>query len=191
MAGIQKEKIDLFFQKISEKCPAVIGTIYVTGGAALILYGIPLMTVGIDFEIPEGLSEEKIMAVSKEMGIPVQFGTDIERWGMTALAGYREQSKPYKSFGGLTVKIVDPLNLIAPKLSRFLDRDIEDVKVLIENFKISRHQLLEHLKQVYARSPISTEKGLFRNQVAQFLKDYQQELWNRQESLPPWLTVLM
>ncbi|MBI2447634.1 MAG: hypothetical protein HYV48_03760 [Candidatus Omnitrophica bacterium] len=98
MVGIQKEKIDLFFKKLSEKCPAVIGTIYVTGGAALILYGIPRMTDDIDFEIPEGLSEEKIMAVSKEMGVPVQFGTDIERWGMTALTGYREQAKPYKSF---------------------------------------------------------------------------------------------
>ena len=189
MAGIQKEKIDLFFQKISEKCPAVIGTIYVTGGAALILYGIPRMTDDIDFEIPEGLSEEKIMSVSKELGIPVQFGTDIERWGMTALAGYREQARLYKSFGEFIVKIVDPLNLIAPKLSRFLDRDIEDVKVLVKNFKISRHQLFEHLKQVYDRSPVSLEKGLFRNQAAQFLKDYQQELWGRQEPLPPWLTV--
>ena len=190
MAGIQKEKIDLFFQKLSEKCPAVAGTIYVTGGAALILYGIPRVTDDIDFEIPDGLSEEKIMAVSKEVGIPVQFGTDIERWGMTALAFYREQARPYKSFGKFAVKIVDPLNLIAPKLSRFLDRDIEDVKVLIKNFKISRYQLLEHLKQVYDRSPVSIEKGLFRNQVAQFMKDYQQELWNKQEPLPLWLTVL-
>lgn len=190
MAGIQKEKIDLFFQKMAERCPGLTGTIYVTGGAALILYGIPRMTDDIDFEIPEGLSEEKIMAVSKEMRIPVQFGTDIERWGMTSLSGYREQAKLYKSFGKLVVKIVDPLNLIAPKLSRFLDRDIEDVNVLIKNFKISRHQLLEHLKQVYDRSPVSIEKGLFRNQVAQFLKDYQQELWSRQEPLPPWLTVL-
>lgn len=189
MAGIQKEKIDLFFQKMAEKCPTVNGTIYVTGGAALILYGIPRMTDDIDFEIPEGLSEEKIMAVSKEMGIPVQFGTDIERWGMMALAGYREQAKFYKSFGEFVVKIVDPLNLIAPKLSRFLDRYIEDVSVLIKNFEISRPKLLEHLKQVYDRSPVSIEKGLFRNQVTQFLKDYQQELWNRQEPLPPWLTV--
>ena len=190
MVGIQKEKIDLFFQKMAEKCPTVKGTIYVTGGAALILYGIPRMTDDIDFEIPEGLSEEEIMAISKEMGIPVQFGTDIERWGMTALAGYREQARFYKSFGEFVVKIVDPLNLIAPKLSRFLDRDIEDARVLIKNFKISRYQLLEHLKQVYDRSPVSIEKGLFRNQVAQFMKDYQQELWNRQEPLPLWLTVL-
>ena len=140
--------------------------------------------------LPVQLSEEEIMAISKEMGIPVQFGTDIERWGMIALAGYREQARFYKSFGEFVVKIVDPLNLIAPKLSRFLDRDIEDVKVLIKNFKISRYQLLEHLKQVYDRSPVSIEKGLFRNQVAQFMKDYQKELWNRQEPLPLWLTVL-
>lgn len=189
MPGIPKEKIDQFFKKLAERAPRAKGTIYVTGGAALILYGIPRLTEDIDMEIPQGLSEEDIVSVSKEMGILVEFAVDIERWGMTALFNYRESAAAYQKFGGLTVKIVDPLNIIAPKLARFIERDIEDAVILIQKFKISRQDLLNHLEKVYQRSPASLEKGQLRGNIVRFLKEYQKKLWGKEESLPVWLTV--
>lgn len=187
MAGIQKDQIDKFFARLSERLSNASGEIYVTGGAALVLYGIWRMTEDIDFEIPEGLDEGVVLAVAGELKVPVQFSSDIERWGMTALADYRERATLYRKFGNLTIKIVEPLNLIAPKLARFLERDIEDVCILIRKFSISRQDLLDHLKKVYERSHASLEKGLFRRQAAQFLRRYQKDLWGDEEALPRWL----
>lgn len=140
-------------------------------------------------EIPQGLSEEDILSVAKEIGIIVEFAVDIERWGMTALFHYREGAALYQKFGRLTVKIVDPLNIIAPKLARFIERDIEDAVILIQKFKIPRQGLLNHLEEVYQRSPASLEKGQLRGNIGRFLKKYQEELWGKEEALPAWLNV--
>ena len=189
MPGIPKEKIGQFFKKLAEKAPEAKGTIYVTGGAALILYGIPRFTEDINIEIPVGLNEEDILSTAKEVGILVEFGVDIERWGMTALAHYRQNAVLHQKFGGLTVKIVDPLNIIAPKLARFIERDIEDAVILIQKFKILRQDLLSHLEKVYERSPASLEKGQLRGNIVRFLKEYQKTLWGKEEFLPEWLNA--
>jgi hypothetical protein len=189
MPAIPKEKIDQFFRKLAEKAPATKGTIYVTGGAALILYGIPRFTEDIDMEIPLELSEGDILSAAKEVGVIVEFGVDIERWGMTSLFHYRENAAPYQEFGGLTVKIVDPLNIIAPKLARFIERDIEDAVILIQKFEISRQDILSHLEKIYQRSPVSLEKGQLRGNVVRFLKEYQKTLWGKEDPLPAWLNI--
>ncbi len=190
MSAIPKEKIDRFFRRLAEKAPAKRGTIYVTGGAALILYGIPRFTEDIDMEIPLGLNEEDILSAAKEVGVIVEFGVDIERWGMTALFHYRENAALYQKFGGLTVKIVDPLNIIAPKLARFIERDIEDAVILIRKFEISQQDLLGHLEKIYRRSPASLEKGQLRGNIVRFLKEYQRTLWGKESPLPAWLNVV-
>ena len=175
--------IDLFFKRLSEFITEDID-IYLLGGCALILLGASRTTQDIDFEI-RGASDETIERIQQfcnDENIPVNFSEDAGKWGMISINSNRNTTLPYCCFERITVRILDPFDMIIGKIERFTDIDIQDVTFLIGKFSIEAEELLAVFAKALHRSVKSEKNFLFRKQVESFIKTYSKRLWGLEEN---------
>lgn len=125
-------------------------TIYVFGGAAMILHGLRQgMTEDIDvYSLREDSLRETIAELSTEYDLAPE-------WFNSAGSGFVPGSSFDSSitvidYGGLTVHIASPRNLLAHKLTALRPKDLEDLNVLMTVNEISDvNQALNLVTELY------------------------------------------
>ena len=183
---MNKRQIDKFF-KILDVELQQDASIIMIGAAAGSIYGGSRASLDVDFEIelkkpsePNWKQLELAMEkVKDKTGIAANFGEDIDRWGMITLLDYRKNTKLYKKYGKLVVKVLDPAYWSIGKMTRFIDPDIQDMIQVFSKTKVSALRLVRIWGRALKESPKSAALVAFRRQVEAFLNSYGKKIWGK------------
>lgn len=161
--------------------------IILTGAAAGSLWGHVRPSLDIDFAIAlvrrgrarwtalEGAVERTIALT----GIRANYAEDIDRWGAIVLLDWRHHTVPYRTFGALQVRLLDPAYWSIGKLSRYLDSDVQDLVAVLTRQKVDATRLIRLWAQALRASPRSAACTQFRRQAEHFLRAYGRTIWGR------------
>ena len=172
--------VDRFFEDFGRRVQRSI-QITVTGGAAAILQGTSRATYDIDFEIRIGKGDDwefvqrAIDETATATGIAAQYAEDIDQWSSIALPA--KESRLYRRFGKVEVRILNPALWAIGKLARYLSSDVEDLRIVLKGAKTRPAATVKLWGKALGISPPSSSLGTFRKQVENFLDQYAQEIW--------------
>ena len=177
-------QIDRFF-RILDRELGKRARVILTGASAASLWGSVRPSQDIDFGIiltTAGrkdwvLLEEAVGRTVQLTGIQANYTEDIDRWGAITLLDYRRHTLPYKRFGRLDVRLLDPLYWTIGKLTRYLDPDVQDLVTVLKSQPISPDRLTRLWAQALRKSPRSDAGARFRRQVEHFLRTYGNLIW--------------
>lgn len=182
---MQKRQIDLFFREL-DKALNRRAFIILLGASAGSLMGHIRPSFDIDFEIRFGnpkpdrsLVQEKILAAARKAGVAVNFSENVDHWSMVSYLDYRKTALPYKKFGKLEVKLIDPAYWTIGKMARYYPLDIRDVAAVIKRKKIQPGILAALWRKALLSSDLSLELGQFKDHACHFLKTYGRKLWGK------------
>lgn len=165
--------------------------IILTGAAAGSLYGRVRATMDLDFAVVlEGRGGQRKEARWREFeqaarratqltGIAVQYAEDIDRWSAITYLDYLKHTRPFRKFGGLVVRILDPAYWAIGKFTRFLAPDVRDLVEVLSRTNTSVSKLARVLGRALRRSPKSTAGELFKKQVEDFFPRWGGEIWGK------------
>ncbi len=177
--------IERFFTVLDQKIDIPLEVV-LTGGAAAVLQGVIRATHDIDFEV-DFIHKPKDIPVAWKMvheamhfsgqatGITPQYASDIDRWNAIPL--------PFKSslrimtIGKIKVRILDPGLWAIGKLTRYIQSDIDDLRIVLKSAKTKPNPMARLWGQALRRSPPSNMQNLFARQVESFFRSYAKEIW--------------
>ena len=117
------------------------GTVYLTGGATAVLHGWRGSTNDVDLKLdpePPG-AFEAIAKLKNELDINVELASpDLF---VPEVPGWRDASEPVGRFGRIDVRHYDLRGQALAKLARGLDRDVTDVRAMLERGLLTLEQL--------------------------------------------------
>jgi len=180
--------IHRFFEELGQRVQRPV-RVLLTGGAAAILQGVKRATFDIDFEIAlkrvarkrakpgddwEDL-QKAIEDTSKFTGITPQYAEDIDQWSSITLPS--KQSRLYRHFEKVEVRILDPGLWAIGKLARYLSTDIQDLRIVLKATDTRPKALARVWGTALGISPASSSQATFRKQVENFLDQHAREIW--------------
>ena len=178
------ERYDSFFKELGSALNAPL-TIILTGGAAAHLLGGSRPTTDLDFSIQPSdkgawdADAATLNRLSGKHGLPVEYSEDISRWSMISLLDWRDHTLPYKSYGKLTVRLLHPKYWSIGKISRGLQTDFDDLKVILKKRGISADEIVPFWARALRDSEPSSELFLARKMVEDFLAHEGKKTWGR------------
>lgn len=183
---MNQRQIDRFFQVLSRQFNEDV-VVLLTGAAAGTIWGQARPSVDVDFAVqmrrPNDETWEKLEAAIertvKLTGIQANYAEDIDRWGLITLLDYKRRTHPYRRFGRLQVRLLDPGYWSIGKMTRYLDPDVTDMVRVFKRQKIPAGRLARLWGRALKRSPRSTALLQFRRQVEDFLRTYGPTIWGR------------
>ena len=181
---MKSPQADRFFSRLAKELdkPAVV---ILTGAVAGAIFGNVRSSADIDFAIDlkrRGKGDwDRIDAAlrrtSRVTGINVQYARDIDRWGMISLLDYKKKTLPYRKFGGIDVRTMDPPHWAIGKFTRYLEQDVQDLVVVFKAKKVPLLRLTQTLGRALKQSPPSSQCFQFRRHIEHFLQEYGREIW--------------
>jgi hypothetical protein len=164
-----KRRIESFMVALGSRVRGE-GRIYLTGGATAVLYGWRSTTIDIDLKPdpePPGLFEA-LALLKDELDINVELASPDDF--IPAIPGWRERSLFIARHGSIDFFHYDPYGQALSKLQRRHDRDLLDVRSLLESDLIRPDKVRELFTQIepqLIRYP-AIDPGSFRAAVMEF-----------------------
>jgi hypothetical protein len=142
-------------------------------------------TGDVDFELRlarrhAGLTpavEAAVSTAAERAGVAVQWSTDIDRWSSVSVPSRRHRSRPFRTIGRLRVRLLDPSCWAVYKLARYLEPDIEDLRVVLRRERVDPRRLARLCGEALRTSPRSTALFQFRRQVEDFFRTHGPSVW--------------
>ena len=147
------------------------GRVYLTGGATALLEGWRASTVDVDLKLdpePAGIFEA-IAALKDELGINVELASPDQF--LPPVPGWRERSRFIARHGEVEFLHFDLLSQALAKLARAHDRDLLDVRAMIERGLVSKEEIasgLERIRPELIRYP-ALDAEAFEQRVRRFV----------------------
>jgi len=184
---MNRTRIDAFFRVLAEQWREE-AVVLLTGAAAAAIWGHVRPSVDIDFAVrvrKRGKSaweklEDAIGRTVRLTGIQANYAEDIDRWGLITLLDYRRHTRPYRRFGPLEVRLLDPAYWSIGKMTRYLDPDVRDMVQVFKRQRVPAERLARLWGKALRRSPRSTAVSQFRRQVEHFFRSYGRAIWGRE-----------
>jgi hypothetical protein len=178
--------IERFFQRLAAEFGGR-ATIIVTGAAAGSLWGHIRASQDIDFGVQlsgrrSGRWEQFQAAVDRTVqrtGIQVNYAEDLDRWSSITLLDYRRHTRPYRRFGALDVRLLEPAYWAIGKLGRYFDLDVDDLVHVLRRTRVPPAAALRLWASALRASPRSTALAQYRRQVEHFLATHGPSVWGR------------
>jgi hypothetical protein len=189
---MNKNEVARYFNVLSKLFPHPC-TVILTGAGAGAVYGRVRATMDLDFALKlekDSSSKTKqwqeFETASKEAalrtGIVAQYAEDIDRWSLITYLDYENHAIPFRRFGSLNVKLLEPCYWAIGKLARYLDPDVRDLIDVLKRTGTRPEVLSPILGTALKKSPKSTACYLFRRQVEDFFRSYGKRIWGREFS---------
>lgn len=137
-----KRRIESFMAALGQRVQGV-GQIYLTGGATAVLYGWRATTIDIDLKPdpePAGLFEA-LALLKDELEVNVELASPDDF--IPAIPGWRERSLFIARHGSIDFFHYDPYGQALSKLQRRHDRDMIDVRFLLDRGLIRADKVRE------------------------------------------------
>lgn len=191
---MRTREIQQFFRLLDEAYGGRAEVI-LTGAAAGAIHGHVRPSLDVDFEIRllgRKTASQKakwtaaIRAASRSTGLAVNFSENIGGWSMVSYLDYRKTAQPYRTFGRIRVRVLDPAYWTIGKMTRFLELDIRDMAQVIRRQKIPPARLVRLWARALRQSSLSLEAGQFREHVLYFLTRYSRRIWGAKTDPVKW-----
>ena len=137
-----------FLEVINESLTKKI-TLVAAGGTAMTLLDLKPSTIDIDFTIPSSDMPEFEQALKNN-----PTGYKVDRWAdgyvfcQSLPDDYLEKSVKIKEFSHISLRALNPVDIIVTKIGRLNQRDIQDIKKCINEYKISEAEIKARAAQV-------------------------------------------
>jgi hypothetical protein len=119
-------------------------TLVAAGGTAMTLLDLKTSTIDIDFTIPGCDRVEFEQALKNNPpGYRVDRWTDGCVFCQTLPKDYLEKSIKIKEFIHISLRALQPLDIIVTKIGRLNDRDMQDIEACIKKANVSKAEILE------------------------------------------------
>jgi len=177
--------IERFFAALARAWPHPTECILV-GGAAAVLDGSLRPTNDVDFEVRFGgtVSIEDpdafagaVRAAERSSGLAGQFTEDLAGWSPVALPPHRAGTRRWKSFGPITVRLLDPAIYVVTKLRRGAAHDFTDLLLVARKTRVGWRTLSLQCAAAVRRSPRSTRLRAFVKRVEYLFREHGRSLW--------------
>lgn len=124
-------------------------TLVAAGGTAMTLLDIKTSTIDIDFTIPscDRLEFEQALK-SNPPGYKVDRWTDGCIFCQTLPNDYLEKSIKIKEFSHISLRALQPVDIIVTKIGRLNERDIQDIDACIRKGNVSKAEIKERALRV-------------------------------------------
>lgn len=183
---MNRRQIDTFFRVLSKQWGEPL-VVLLTGAAAATLWGQVRPSVDVDFAVQvtrwnKETWEKLEAAIDRTVrltGIQANYAEDIDRWGLITLLDYKRRTHPYRRFGPVQVRLLDPAYWSIGKMTRYLDPDVRDMVQVFKRQKVPADRLTRLWGRALKKSPRSTALIQFRRQVEDFLRTYGPTIWGR------------
>ena len=127
-----------FLEAVNESLTSKI-TLVAAGGTAMTLLDLKPSTIDIDFTIPSGdLTEFEQALKNNPTGYKVDRWADGYVFCQALPDDYVEKSVKIKEFTRISLRALNPIDIIATKIGRLNQRDIQDIGTIVTKFKISK-----------------------------------------------------
>ena len=177
---MQIKDLDPFFEKLAKKIKTPI-QVYLTGGIAALYWGGRRPTVDLDFALQSDENWDEISKIFMEQGerekIVLEFSEDISRWGMVGFSDYKKGAKLFKTWGQVKVYFLDPIIWSVGKMNRYTGDDNADMVAVFKKQNVDPEKAIQIWSQAFLESPRSTELGLFKKKVGDFLTHSGPKIW--------------
>ena len=178
--------IDRFFRTLARAFPEPV-TVILTGAAAGSLFGHIRPSQDIDCGVrftrstPERWLrfKEAVDHTTVKTGIQVNYAPDIDRWSAITLLDYQRHTIPYRRFGTLQVRLLDPVYWSIGKMGRYFDLDVQDLVAVLKRRKTPLRALVRVWARALKVSPPSPALFQFHTQVEHFLRTYGRTIWGK------------
>ncbi len=183
---MNRTQIDGFFRVLADQWGEK-AVVLLTGAAAAAIWGHVRPSVDIDFAVRvrkrgrkdwEKL-EDAMGRTVRLTGIQANYAEDIDRWGLITLLDYRRHTHPYRRFGPVEVRLLDPTYWSIGKMTRYLDPDVRDMVQVFRRQRVPAGRLARLWGKALRRSPRSTALAQFRRQVEHFVRSHGRAIWGR------------
>ena len=144
------KKTLLDFLEILDKEMTKEITLVAAGGTAMTLLDMKTSTVDIDFTIPsEHVKQfENALKVTPH-GFRIDYWTDGMVFSQILPDDYLEKSTSIKTnLKNINLKALNPVDIVVTKIGRLDERDLQDIKVCIEKFKLTKNQIKSRSKNI-------------------------------------------
>jgi len=120
------------------------------GGTAMTLLDLKPSTIDIDFTGPyDDIKEFNRIQKSLPHGFKVDTWTDGAVFSQMLPEDYLEKSMPVKTkLVHIQLKVLHPLDIVVTKIGRLNERDLQDIKALIERFRLKKSQIEKRARAV-------------------------------------------
>ncbi|AFU57892.1 hypothetical protein Ngar_c09500 [Candidatus Nitrososphaera gargensis Ga9.2] len=138
-------------------------TLVAAGGTAMTLLDLKPSTIDIDFTGPhEDIAEFNRVQKSIPHGFEVQTWTNGMVFSQQLPDDYLKNSIPIKTKLKKTdLRALHPVDIVATKIGRLNERDIQDIESCIKKFKLKKSQISKRAKMVqYAGNEMVYENNL-------------------------------
>ena len=177
-------QIDRFFRTLAETLNAP-ATVILTGAAAGSLWGHVRASLDVDFAIspsrrsPQAWAriEQAIERAQHLTGIAANYAEDIDRWSAVSFLDYRRHTRPYRRFGTLEVRLLDPAYWSIGKIARYLPPDIQDLAAVLKRQRIPFSRLVRLWARAIRRSPHSPALTRCRDHAEDFFRTFGPRIW--------------
>ncbi|MCW4018957.1 MAG: DUF6036 family nucleotidyltransferase [Candidatus Bathyarchaeota archaeon] len=137
-----------FLEVINESLTKKI-TLVAAGGTAMTLLDLKPSTIDIDFTIPSGdLPEFEQALKNNPTGYKVDRWTDGYVFCQALPNDYLDKGIKIKEFSHISLRALNPLDIIVTKIGRLNQRDIQDIEKCIIEYNISEAEIKERAAQV-------------------------------------------
>jgi len=117
-------------------------TLVAAGGTAMTLLDLKPSTMDIDFTIPSSdLPEFEQALKNNPPGFKVDRWTDGYVFCQSLPDDYIEKSIKIKEYSHISLRALNPLDIIVTKIGRLNQRDIQDIETCIKAYKISKDDI--------------------------------------------------
>ncbi len=183
---MNRRQIETFFRTLSEQLNENV-VVLLTGAAAGTIWGQVRPSVDVDFAVEVRKRDRKtwerleaaIERTVKLTGIQANYAEDIDRWGLITLLDYRRHTHPYRRFGLLQIRLLDPAYWSIGKMTRYLDPDVRDMVQVFKRQKVPAERLARLWGRALKKSPRSAALIQFRRQVEDFMRTYGRTIWGK------------
>ena len=117
-------------------------TLIAAGGTAMTLLDLKTSTIDIDFTIPcsDRLEFEQVLK-NNPSGYKIDRWTDGRVFCQTLPNDYLNKSIKIKEFSHISLRALQPVDIIVTKIGRLDDRDIQDIESCIKKGNVSENEI--------------------------------------------------
>ena len=144
-----KKKLMDFLEILDKEITKEI-TLVAAGGTAMTLLDMKASTVDIDFTIPsQDVKEFENGLKVTPHGFRIDYWTDGMVFSQILPDDYLKKSIPIKTnLRNIRLRALHPIDIVITKVGRLDERDVQDIKVCIEKFKLTKNQIKNRSKHV-------------------------------------------